>query len=79
MKDKIAAVAFNLRNLLWRLEELRNEIDKEENRGRWNNIYEIQKSVNNLASVLIVADDNLKEIEELFSSKTNVKSKKKRG
>ena len=79
MKEKITAVAFNLRNLLWRLEELRDEIDKEGKRGKWNNIYDLQKAINNLASVLIVAEDNLKEIEELFKSKTrNKKIKIKR-
>jgi len=71
MKEKIAAVAYNLRNLLWRIEELKNEIEKEAKLNKRKNIYDIQKSVNNLSSVLIVADENLKEIEKLFNPKNS--------
>ena len=69
MKDKLAAVAFNLRNLLWRTEELKKEVEKEMNIGKRKNIYEIHSAVNNLVSVLRLADDNLNEIEKLFNIK----------
>ena len=75
MKDKIAAVAFNLRNLLWRTEELKETVEKEINKGKRKNIYGIQKSVNNLMAVLKIADDNLKELEELFGSKLKKREK----
>jgi hypothetical protein len=69
MKDKIAAVAFNLRNLLWRTEELKKTVEKEIIKGKRKNIYDIQKSVNNLMTVLRLADENLKELEGLIGIK----------
>lgn len=73
MKDKLAAVAFNLRNLLWRTEELKKEVETEMNNGTRKNIYEIRTAVNNLMVVLNLADENLKEIEKLIDSKSKVK------
>lgn len=69
MRDKQAAVAYNLRNLLWRTEELNREVEIEMNSGKRKNINEIHSAVNNLIAVLKVADDNLSEIEKLFSIK----------
>ena len=69
MKDKLAAVAFNLRNLLWRTEELKKAVEKELSNGKRKNIYEIHSAVNNLVSVLKTADENLTEIEKLFNIK----------
>ena len=72
MKDKLAAVAFNLRNLLWRTEELKKDVKMEKDNGKRKNIYEILQSVNNLMAVLKLAEENIIEIEEFVSPKVAV-------
>jgi hypothetical protein len=69
MKDKLAAVAFNLRNLLWRTEELKKEVEAEMNNRKRKNIYEVLQSVNNLMAVLRLAEENIIEIEEFICPK----------
>ncbi|OQY70292.1 MAG: hypothetical protein B6D44_16080 [Ignavibacteriales bacterium UTCHB2] len=72
MKDKLVAVAYNLRNLLWRTEELKVTVEKEAGKNKRRNIYEILQNVNNLMSVLKLAEENIIEIEEYVNPKTAV-------
>lgn len=72
MKDKLAAVTYNLRNLLWRTEELKVTVEKEASKNKRRNIYEILQSVNNLMAVLKLAEENIIEIEEFVSPKAKV-------
>ena len=69
MKAKLGAVVFNLRNLLWRTEELKKEVEAELNTGKRKNIYEIHTAVNNLIAVLKVGNETLSDIEKLFGIK----------
>ncbi len=71
MKDRIAAIGYNLHDLQWRVEELRGDLEKEADYNSVEFLEPIRKSVNNLAAVLIVADENLEEIEELISPESD--------
>lgn len=78
MRDQFGAVAFNLRAALRRLEELKQEVEREVNKKMKENIYEVKMSVNKLAGVLKVADENLNELEGLIrkvKAKERVSSK----
>lgn len=68
MKNRIAAIADNLHNLQWRVEEARGAIEKESGYGYNEMLEPLRKAVNNLAAVLIVAEDNLQEIEDAYCS-----------
>lgn len=76
MRDQFGALAFNLRTALRRLEDLRQEVEREATKNIKENIYEVKVSVNNLAGVLKLADDNLNELEGLIKT---VKVKRKTG
>lgn len=72
MKNRIAAISDNLHNLQWRVEEARGAIEKEAGHGYNEMLEPLRKAVNNLAAVLIVAEDNLQEIEDAYSSMCEV-------
>lgn len=72
MRDKFGSVAFNLRNALWRVEDLRQEVEREVNKKLRHNIYEIQSSVNNLMGIVKLGNENLNELEALLKE-PNVK------
>lgn len=74
MKKRIVAIADNLHNLQWRVEEYRSVIDKESDYGKNEILEPLRRAVNNLAAVLIVAEDNLEEVQNLFSSMFEVDS-----
>lgn len=66
MRDQFGAVAFNLRTALRRLEDLKQEVEKEISKGLKDNVYEVRICVNNLSNVMKVANDNLNELEGLI-------------
>lgn len=74
MKNRIDAIADNFHNLQWRVEELRGALDKEADYNILEHLEPIRTAVNNLAAVLIVAEDNLEEVQRLFSSMFEVDS-----
>ena len=74
MNKRITAIADNLHNLQWRVEECRGVIDKESDYGKNEILEPLRMAVNNLAAVLIVAEDNLQEIKDAYSSQCEVQS-----
>ena len=73
MRDQFGAVAFNIRTALRRVEDLRQEVEREVNKNVKENIYEVKSSVNNLMGIMKLANENLNEIEALLK-KPNVKA-----
>jgi len=68
MNKRIAAIVDNLHNLQYRVEEFRGALEREANFDTVEHLEPMRTAVNNLAAVLIVAEDNLQEIKDAYSS-----------
>lgn len=72
MNRIISAIADNLHNLQYRVEELRGALETEADYNVVGYLEPIRTAVNNLAAVLVVAEDSLEEVQSLYSSMLEV-------